>query len=465
MPSQRVPLEIGSQLATAKSPFISSESLTNCFVERLPNGAEGIYGAPGLVQYGEVGDGPIRGQFTLSGTHFSVSGAELYQVDANGEGTFVGAVAGYDPVDMSFNGDQLVIVSDATSYVYDSGSATYSQINDPDFRIASSTDSIDQYSIFTEKDSGVWFISELTDATNYDALQVQTAEAKPDKLVRVVVSNNEVLLMGAETVEGRYDSGASPFPFAKSSTSLDYGMIGKHAYATIDNTLAWIDNNRMVRTLRSATPVSISDPAIATLIQSWSDASVTQGFNLTIRGHEWLVLRNPEGCICWDATTGLWHARESHDSATWRVSTCTKVGNNLILGDATTNQLWRLDPDTYAEGSDPLVRTSVSRTLGPGGVPFTLDGVEIEVEVGVGLVSGQGSAPQIWMQLSRDGGRTYGARMLRSLGAIGNRTLRVMFTGPYGDFPPHGGVIKFGVSDPVRLAISRAWADVTPMQR
>lgn len=461
MPSQRVEIPIGSAQTTAKSPFVSSESLVNCFVEKLPNGIQSIYGGMGLTQFGEIGDGYIRGQHQLGGVLYAVAGDQLFSVDANGNGTMLGGVAGFDPVVMSDNSTQLVIVSDVTSYVLETDTGVYAQINDPDFRIAGSCDFIDQYNIFTEKDSSRWFISNLADATDYDALDVQTAEARPDKLLRAFVDSSEVLLFGTETVEGRYDSGASPFPFAKTQTSLSYGLIGRDAVTQVDNTVAWLANDLTVRTLRGGSPVSIADPAITTQIQSWANPELTQAFTVAIRGHEWMALRNPQGCILWDATTQLWHSRESHDSSTWRASSCVRYNNQLIMGDATEGKLWVLDPDAYSEGSDPLVRTMVSRTLGPGGSPFTLEAVELEIEVGVGLVTGQGSAPVVWMQLSRDSGRTFGTRMTRSIGARGNRNVRVVWTGSFGPFPPHGGVIKFGISDPVSLAITHAWADIS----
>ena len=108
------------------------------------------------------------------------------------------------------------------------------------------------------------------------------------------------------------------------------------------------------------------------------------------------------------------------------------------------------------------MRKVTTHTLGPGGTPFTLDKVELEVETGVGLATGQGSDPKIWMQLSRDSGRTWGARMERSLGLMGKRNTVVVWQGPFGDFPQTGGVIRLGISDPVRFVAKKAWADFTP---
>lgn len=459
--AEPVEIPLGKREARAKSPFVSSQSLVNCFVEIDPEQGPGIYGGPGLTEFAECGDGDVRGLSELNENLLAVSGDTLYTVDENGDETAIGAISGYDPVVMASNGSQVAIVSDATSYVYDG--STLTPINDPDFLRAYSVDFLAQTHIFSKYDSGVFFTSALADATDYDALDKATAEFKPDKLLRVFSVGKTVLMMGEKSVEEYYYSGKpNGVPLSATQTVLDYGIIGRDAVALIDNTAAWLAHDLTVRTLRSASPIAIADPAITTQIQGWANPSLTRGFNLSGRGHEWLVLRNPDGCVWWDATTQLWSTRQSYKSSTWRGACGFYKFNKQLIGDASSGKIWRLDADAHAEGSDPIIRTTVSRTLGPGGRPFSLDAVELEVEVGVGLATGQGSSPTVYMQLSRDSGVTYGARMERSIGASGNRNLRVRWQGPFGDFQPHGGVIKFGISDPVRFVATKMWAEITP---
>lgn len=458
----RLEIPVGRREAKAKSPFVSSQGAVNCFAERDPEPAipDALYGGPGLDEFAEIGQGPIRGVYTFGDQVLAVAGDQLYTVDANGAGTARGVITGYDPVVISDNGFQAAIVADAITYIWDG--TTRSQITDPDFRVASSVDFIDQYLAFTAKGpGGLYFLSDLADTTSFDALQVATAESKPDDLVRLMVDSGELLLFGTETVEGRYNAGTSPFPLAKTQTNLAYGLAGRDAIARIDNTVAWLAHDFTIRTLRGGSPLAVADPAITAAIQGWTNPGLARAFTISARGHEWFVLRHAQGCLVWDATTGLWARRESHLSPTWRVACAARAFNSEILGDANQGKLWRLNPDTHAEGSDPLVRTLVSHTLGPGGAPFTLNSLEVEMEVGVGLPFGQGSDPKIGLELSRDGGRSYGARMLRSMGKMGKRNHRVVWQGPFGDFLPHGGVIKLSCSDPVPFVITKAWADLT----
>jgi hypothetical protein len=58
------------------------------------------------------------------------------------------------------------------------------------------------------------------------------------------------------------------------------------------------------------------------------------------------------------------------------------------------------------------------------------------------------------MQISRDGGRTWGAEMWRSFGAVGNYTARAIWhrLGRSRDW-----TFKFRVTDPVKTIFVAAW--------
>jgi hypothetical protein len=462
---QRIEIPLGMRQEKARSKFVSSQSLVNCAVEQLPDSGMSIYGGPGLDEFAEVGDGPIRGTDHFNETLLAVSGNMLYSVDENGTETEIGPIPGYDPVIIANNGTQAVIQSDATSYVLNSDLTTLSPLNDTDFQRSTSVAFLKQVIISTVFGTSRFQTSNLANASSYDALDIATAEAKPDNLRRVIVSGQEALMMGLRSVEGYYFSGkADGVPLSPTQTYLEYGLAGRMAVTGIDNTIAWLSHLLDVRTLRDQSPLAIADPAITSMIQGWTNPDTAKAFTFAVGGHEWMAIHHAQGCAIWDATTRLWSMRQSQNSNTWKVDSSTWCYNKNIMGDRSEGKLWALNPNTHKEGSDALIRSIVTRTLGPGGSPFTLEAVELECEVGVGLASGQGSDPKVWMQLSRDSGETWGARMERSIGAMGNRNLRVIWGGPFGDFLPHGGVIRFGCSDPVRFVATKAFAEITVNQ-
>jgi hypothetical protein len=80
------------------------------------------------------------------------------------------------------------------------------------------------------------------------------------------------------------------------------------------------------------------------------------------------------------------------------------------------------------------------------------------MEQGTGLVTGQGSNPQIMLQVSRDGGFTYGNEMWTSFGRMGEYNKRAEWRrlGVSRNF-----VFKFRITDPVKVILIAAAAMAT----
>jgi hypothetical protein len=82
--------------------------------------------------------------------------------------------------------------------------------------------------------------------------------------------------------------------------------------------------------------------------------------------------------------------------------------------------------------------------------------LQIDLQAGVGTVSGQGVDPQVMLRMSRDGGRTWGNEMWVGAGEIGDYTKRAMFRrlGKARDC-----VFEVVVSDPVPWMLCAAYLD------
>lgn len=459
---QRFEVPLASGEGVAKCPFIASRSLVNCYVE-VANGRKALYAHPGLSSFVTLGTSPIRSDpYFFGSTWLVVSGQVLYSVTTAGVATALGTIAGTAACVLSDNGTQVLIVADTLSYIWN-GSAL-AQITDGDFVTASSVDMLDLYFILTRANTAQFFISSASNGTAYDATEIATAYARPGNARRVVVDNRDVLIFKEKSVEGWYNSGDADFPFARGQLMLETGLAGRDCVARVDNSVAWLDHEFKVRILRGGTAQIISTNEIAERIAQWSDPGSARAFSYSIGNHAFWMLRHANGCVVWDASapaSDAWSIRESYEEVTWR---CAYVGarpGQILAGDADTGALYTLSTTAHDEAGSPLIREVRTNTIGPGGSPFTLDAIEVEVETGVGLVTGQGSDPEVWLYLSRDSGRTYGARLTRKIGARGDRERRIVFGGPYGQFPPHGGVLRFGLSDAVTFVPARAYVDVT----
>jgi hypothetical protein len=87
------------------------------------------------------------------------------------------------------------------------------------------------------------------------------------------------------------------------------------------------------------------------------------------------------------------------------------------------------------------------------------DRIELDADMGNGLITGQGSDPQIALRYSDDGGKTWSADFFRSLGAMGKTRARAIYT-------RHGRsrnrVYQLVYSDPTAFAFYGAWINEAP---
>ena len=85
--------------------------------------------------------------------------------------------------------------------------------------------------------------------------------------------------------------------------------------------------------------------------------------------------------------------------------------------------------------------------------------IQLVMDVGIGTVTGQGSDPQVMLQTSPDGGKTWGPERWVSAGAIGAYDTRVQWR-------QNGQAVnrqdRFIFSDPVSWRITDALHDLRP---
>ena len=82
-----------------------------------------------------------------------------------------------------------------------------------------------------------------------------------------------------------------------------------------------------------------------------------------------------------------------------------------------------------------------------------MSNLTIEMETGVGVVSGQGDNPRIMIEYSDDGGRTFSTEFKRTIGKIGEFGHETVWN-RQGRFP-NARTIRFTVTDPVNANLIR----------
>lgn len=454
----RFPLPIAS--TRLRSRPSSTARLLNCYAEALPQDTKSgvlLTRAPGVAAWTTVGNGPIHGAFPTMGSVFVVSGTKLYEVDSNGNATELGDIGTVGNLDMDSNGSALVVVNEPNAYYWDG--TTFGQITDTDFtdRGAADVEFVDNWLLFREPGSGRFFGADLGSATSFDALNFATAEGFPDDLVGLKVDHREVALFGSETIELWGNTGAAGFPFERVTNGLiEIGCLNGRTVVKQDNSMMWLANDYTVRRLEGTVPLRISTHAVE---QSIVDATIAagRGFAYSQDGHLFYVLSFPEVTWVYDATTKEWHERQSYGEDNWNVGCTAQAYGMELAGDSTSNKLGYLDPDTYTEwGNTVRIEWTYQPVYAEQRLAFH-DRLEIVLETGVGLTTGQGSDPQMMLDYSNDGGQTWTSLTNKSIGAIGRYDTRVVWN-RLGSSRQR--VYRASVSDPVKVNVTDTQIEV-----
>ncbi len=454
-----------------KSPSlpISAQRCVNMYAERQPPDAKtdvAVFGFPGVTTFATCGVGPsIRGMHKMGGVAYVVSGPRLYSVSSTGVATDLGGnISGTAPVSMDDNGSQLEIVNGTNGYLY-STSLGFGLISDTDFHAAETVQFFDQKFYHDWKDTNKFFGSDSLDGTSYSALVFASAETRPDNVKAVVLLKQVLLVFGDASIEPWQDIGAANFPLERvPGVVIERGLAAARATAKEDNTVFFLGDDRGFYRLDGLTPIRVSTPAIDAEWQSYSTVSDAFFFAFSWNGHKFIVVTFPTAnkTFGFDISTSLWHERESWDIngrslGRWLGNCALDCYGKTLIGDAFSGKVGYLDASTYTEFGTNTQALATSPPIHSDRKRLFISRLEMDIEAGVGIATGQGSDPQWMMRISKDGGRTYTNRQLwRSAGKIGeNRTrLRWLRLGQARE-----RVFELTTSDPVKRTIIAAHGD------
>jgi hypothetical protein len=284
-----------------KSANVSAQQRINLYAE-LQKDAEktplSFYGRAGRSLLTNFGDTAARGAIAISDRMFVVHRGTLWEVNNAGVQTSRGTISTTTGrVDMSTDGDVILITTGTNGYTFDLGTNTLTLIADGDFPQTADTNSwLDGNFIVDQGDGDQFQISD--DGIAWDALDVASAESAPDGLVRVFADHGEICLLGEATTEFWGNTGAPDFPFAPvRGSTLEYGLAARWSLAKFDSSLAGLFKNRMgqvqVMKLQGYTPVPISNPELDSLINAYASVSDASGFARMQGGHPFYQINFP----------------------------------------------------------------------------------------------------------------------------------------------------------------------------
>lgn len=389
-----------------------------------------LTGAPGLVEYGDLGSGTtVRGTHDVAGLLLAVSGDTLYSVAPDGAATGIGAIPGTGRVGMAHNqvtnGYEVMIANGQSGYVYDTRDETLVQVTDEGFPGLRRPGFIDGYIAGVEPQGRFWAHSDLRKAKEWNTLDRYDAEASPDKLTTLIVSNREVMVLGTDSGQFFRNTGQATGTFANANgMEINVGCASPYAVARIDNTVCWLGSDGLVYRLEGHSPIIASTGPIA---QAMSGLNLAGAFCTTWedRKHKVCYFTFPDGHTWgYDFWTRKWHRRASYGMDRWRLNTLTKSRGEWIGGDFANGKLYRLDWNAMHEAGAPLVSSLRSPVVHADGNEIVIAGLKLAFDVGRAPVGGTDHFCSL--RYSDDGGHNYTDARLMSLGATGAFHLEVV---------------------------------------
>jgi len=351
----------------ARSVNAADSRMVNLFPEAIPEGGKEpgfLNRAPGLQFLANMGDGPIRGMWQFGGYGYAVSGEVLYKIDTLWNTSPIGTVAGSSgPVSMSDNGTQMFIACNGPSFIYNSLTLEFKQIDDPDFPGAVTVGYLDGYFVFNEPNSQRLWITSLLDGTSIDPLDFASAEGSPDGLVSVLVDHRESWLFGTNSVEVWYNSGGADFPLSPVQGAFnEVGCIAAFSVAKLDNGIFWLGADARGRGIvyraNGYTAARVSTHAVEWQIQQYGNLADAIAYTYQQDGHAFYVLIFPSANTTWvfDVATNLWHERAAfiNGSFTRHRSNCQMSFNNeIVVGDHELGNIYAFDLNVFSDAGQP----------------------------------------------------------------------------------------------------------------
>lgn len=427
-----------------------------------------LFLSPGVAALGDLGNYPSRGSIVMDGVYYNVNETFLYSIDTDGNETQIGTIAGSARVSMAHNGEKLcIVVPGGNAYVYNKTTDILVQITDPDYTTSDTVCFKDGYYIFTQTDGLQWFISALNDPTNIDALDYDSAELAPDKIVACHASYDEVYILGEWTVEPFRDTGASPFPFERiQGASLEKGCHAKYTPIQWEGYFYFVggginEQSGIYRTTGTNEPQRLSTDAIESEIQKFTTDEIAEAISYTysVRGYSFVCftfqsVTIPSKTFVYNVTASqlsgrsVWNEQQTGVSDNYfDVASVDFVYDKLMVSCLSAGKIGYLDVNTFTEFSDEIRRVKINPNITPGTEKFFVNRLELTTDSGTGLISGQGSDPQVMMRFSDDGGRTWTNEFWRPSGKIGQYYRRTVWRRL--GYTPHYRCFEFSMSDPV----------------
>jgi len=458
------------------SPNFSSQTTINLYPV-LPKQHDqtkyqsALFSTPGKSTYIDLGGVSVRRLYATTSLLFAVVDSSLYKIDVNGTATVVGTLATNTGLcQITSNFTQIGIVDGTTNlYVYDIPTSTFSTNTIVNGASASTITMQDSFGIFTGDDSIYFYITGAGDFRTMDILDsggISSASLQ-NELVTVASHSLELWLLGTTRTEIWRNVGGSNLPYQRAAgIFIEMGCGAKDSVQVIDNSIFWLGRDERGQALVCKAdgyrPLIVSTEPLHRIFANYTTVADAKSYSYAEDGHLFYVLTFPTANATWvyDVTTELWHRRTSWHPELYQTTRDIAngyaffVGEHLV-GDVSSGKIYASSTNFYAEGTNPIYRERTLPTLSSPDLTYmTCRNIQVDVQSGTGVSTGQGYDPQITMRAQKDG--VWGNEIARATGKVGEKNKRVRWN--RGDIA-RNWTFRLSMTDPVQYSLLSVVAD------
>lgn len=442
----RYPGWIGS-FNKEQSPTANAEDLVNFYVHKNPPNARSpysLYPTPGVKTIFTVPNSPGRRLFSESGRMFAVIGTDLYEILQNDtyvkrNGATALAVNG-NPATLCTNGDggaELAISSGGALYILDLLTHVFTHVAGV---VADRVDMLNGYFLAFNLAQHEFRISDLLDGLTWDPTQFAQRTIAPDPWQTGCANGySEYWLLGQYTTEIWRDTGAFPFPFEpREGLLIPHGIGAAFSALSSDAVMVWLEKSPAgsgsIVEASGYTPERISNSALEAELATYPRIDDVETWEYQEHGEDFYIFNFPTADKTWGYNKRLgpelgWHRRTTLDPITglthrWQPTWHAHEWNLHYVLDAVTGAVHKLSTAYGTDAGDvPIRRVRQGPTLFNENKLVRVSEFELVIESGLGT-SGQGEDPQIILERSEDGGKTWKDGRQRSAGKTGEYGIR-----------------------------------------
>lgn len=435
---------VGQSMRDSSSPLSNTSRLVNWWREPIGQGGKAQFilrAALGMSSIGNTGAVFALDMFEFDGSAFALMAGKLVQVTGSGV-TPIGTVATGYTGQISRNAQVVTLATGGLYYTWNG--TTLANVTGLPFTSIGSVDYLAGRTVVSEA-GGVRFCwSDIAAPATFNGLNFASAEAREDKLLRLLAVNGVLMLFGERSTElwAPGGSGVNAFTLIGGSV-VDRGIKAFGLACKIEGAVFLVGSDGIAYVVAGNNWQAVSTPAVNTAIMA---GDATRCFYWEHRGHKFCAIGfkdRPAWVYC--LTTGEWFERaEGVNKGPWQAAASARITDGWAI--AANSGAVALLTDVVTDFNAPMLREATSYSVQNDGKWFTL--AEVEVLTGAGF-----SEPASIMLEIGNGG-TFGPIETRQVGGLGDFIKRTVFRAKGRHI---NAVARLSMTDPVDLPV---FADV-----